>query len=163
GGIGHMAVQLAKRMGAEVFAVASGSDGVELVQRLGADVAVDGHRDDVATAARAFAPKGLDLALVLASAPRLNEALEVVRKDGRIAYPKGVELGLQPIPEARQGTKILVYNGEPSARAFHTLNRLIGNSPFHVEISRVYRLEDAATAHRQLGEHHLGKNAFKVR
>ena len=37
GGIGHLAVQLAKRMGAKVLAVASGRDGVELARTLGAD------------------------------------------------------------------------------------------------------------------------------
>src|SRR5688572_17147686 len=62
GGIGHLAVQLAKRMGARVFAVASGADGVELVKRLGADAVVDGRNEDVAAAARRFAPQGLDAA-----------------------------------------------------------------------------------------------------
>ena len=59
GGIGHLAVQLAKRMGARVFAVASGSDGVALVKRLGADAVVDGHKEDIVAAARQFAPDGL--------------------------------------------------------------------------------------------------------
>jgi len=44
GGIGHMAVQLARRIGARVFAVASGDDGVELVKRLGAGAAWMGTR-----------------------------------------------------------------------------------------------------------------------
>src|SRR5260221_2142763 len=64
GGIGHLAVQLARRMGARVFAVASGSDGVALVKRLDADAVVDGYKDDIAAAARQFAPKGLDAALI---------------------------------------------------------------------------------------------------
>ncbi len=43
GGMGHLAIQLGKRLGARVFAIASGEDGVALARRLGADVAVDGH------------------------------------------------------------------------------------------------------------------------
>ena len=48
GGIGHLAVQLAKRLGARVLAVASGADGVALARRLGADAVVNGRTDDVA-------------------------------------------------------------------------------------------------------------------
>ena len=50
GGIGHMAVQLAQRMGARVLAVASGADGVDLVKQLGAEIAIDGHQDDIEAA-----------------------------------------------------------------------------------------------------------------
>ena len=59
GGIGHLAVQLAKRMDARVLAVASGEDGVSLAQRLGADAVVDGHKGDVAAVARKLRPTGL--------------------------------------------------------------------------------------------------------
>src|SRR5215467_6619423 len=52
GGIGHLAVQLAKRMKARVLAVASGEDGVAFVKRLGADTVIDGHRQDILRAAQ---------------------------------------------------------------------------------------------------------------
>jgi NADPH2:quinone reductase len=159
GGIGHIAVQLAKRIGAQVFAVASGPDGVELVRRLGADAAIDGHRDDVAQAARDFASEGLDAALVLAGSQDLNELLRTVKRGGRIAHPNGVE----PAPRAPEGTMLFAYDGTPSVEAFERLNSLIGAAPFHVELGRLYRLEDAAMAHRDLEHHHLGKLAFRVR
>jgi NADPH:quinone reductase-like Zn-dependent oxidoreductase len=54
GGIGHLAVQLAKRMGARVLAIASGDDGVAFVRRLGADSVLDGHKGNVVAAAREF-------------------------------------------------------------------------------------------------------------
>ncbi len=73
GGIGHLAVQLAKRIGARVLAVASGKDGVELVSSLGADVAVNGRENHVGTAVQEFAPKGLDAALVLTSGKTLQQ------------------------------------------------------------------------------------------
>ncbi|ABS24703.1 NADP-dependent oxidoreductase [Anaeromyxobacter sp. Fw109-5] len=158
GGIGHLAVQLAKRMGARVLAVASGRDGVELVRRLGADAAVDGKRDDVARAARDFAPAGLDAALVLVHGESLDPALSAMRKGGRVAHPNGVE----PAPTAPPGVTLLSYDGQPGRDAFEQLNRLIGAGPFHVEIGRVYALDDAARAHREIGRHHLGKLALRI-
>ncbi len=158
GGIGHLAVQLAKRMGARVLAVASGKDGVELVRELGADAAVDGKRDDVPRAARDFAPAGLDAALVLVHGEGLDAALGAMRKGGRVAHPNGVE----PAPRAPEGVTLLAYDGEPSPDAFERLNRLIAAGPFHVELGRVYPLDDAARAHRELGKHHLGKVALRM-
>lgn len=158
GGIGHLAVQLAKRMDARVLAIASGPDGVELVRRLGADQAVDGKRGDVTRAVRSFASGGLDAALVLAHGASLDAALAAMRKGGRVAYPNGVE----PAPAAPAGVTLLAYDGVPSREAFEQLNRLIAGGPFHVELGRVYRLEDAAQAHREIGRHHLGKLALRI-
>ena len=101
GGIGHLAVQLAKRMGARVLAIASGDDGVALATRLGADAVVNGRKDDVATAAREFAPDGLDAALVTAGGDTAERALAAVRDGGRVAYPNGV----MPEPKARPGVR----------------------------------------------------------
>ena len=158
GGIGHLAVQLAKRMGARVLAAASGPDGVALVRKLGADVAVDGKREDVAEAVRRFAPDGLDAALVLVHGEALDAALALVKKRGRIAYPHGVE----PEPRAPKGVKVLAYDGEPSVDAFARLNKLIAAGPFHVELGRVYALDEAAQAHREIDQHHLGKLALRI-
>jgi NADPH:quinone reductase-like Zn-dependent oxidoreductase len=158
GGIGHIAVQLAKRMGAAVFAVASGEDGVELARRLGADVVIDGRRDDVAAAARAFAPEGFDAALVLVNGRGLNEGLSLMKPDGRVAHPNGVE----PVPRAAEGVKVLGYDGTPEREVFERLNRLIGSAPFHVELGRVYSLDEADRAHREISEHHLGKLALRL-
>jgi NADPH:quinone reductase len=153
GGIGHLAVQLAKRMGARVLAVASGDDGVELVRQLGADAAVDGHSEDVEEAVRAFAPKGVDAALVTAGGEAADKALEAVRKGGRVAYPNGVE----PEPKKRPGIQFKSYDGESDAKIIKKLNRLIEAGPFKVHVARSFQLDQAAAAQRALKEHYVGK------
>jgi NADPH:quinone reductase-like Zn-dependent oxidoreductase len=157
GGIGHLAVQLAKRMGAKVFAVASGQDGVDLVRKLGADEAVDGKHGALAEPLRRFAPQGIDAALVLAHGKGLEAALGQVKKGGRIAFPNGVE----PAPEAPEGVTARAYDGLTSPEAFERLNTLISKGPFHVEV-RYYALADAAQAHRDVEKHHLGKLALRM-
>ena len=151
-------MQLAKRMGAKVLAIASGRDGVALVRKLGADAAVDGKKGNVAKAARDFAPGGLDAALVLAHGASLEPLLASVRKGGHVAYPNGVE----PAPSARKGVTVLAYDGEPSPDAFDRLNRLVAAGPFHVELGATYPLEDAGQAHREVERHHLGKLALRI-
>jgi NADPH:quinone reductase-like Zn-dependent oxidoreductase len=164
GGIGHLAVQLAKRMGARVFAIASGSDGVALVKKLGADVAVDGHKDDVAAAARHFAPSGLDAALITAGGPTADKALTAMGAEGHVAYPNGVEPG----PKPPLGIEAKAYDGMPDSQAIEKLNRLIDSStspgiaPFEVHVARSFSLEQATEAHRALYEHYLGKLVLQI-
>ena len=156
GGIGHLAVQLAKRMKARVLAVASGQDGVEFVKSLGADKVIDGHREDILKAAREFAPEGLDAALLTAGGNAAEQAIEALRKGGRAAYPNGVE---DP-PKPREGVKVTSYNGEPDPQTFAKLNELIDGGPFQVHIAQTFKLEDAAQAQRALENHYLGKLAL---
>lgn len=132
GGIGHVAVQLAKRMGARVFAVVSGDDGVALAERLGADAVVNGRAGDVSAAARAFAPDGIDAALLTVGGDAADQALRALREGGRAAYPNGV----QPEPQAPAGIQLDAYNGEPDRDIITRLNRLIEAGSFNVHVAR---------------------------
>lgn len=158
GGVGHLALQLAKRLGARVFAIASGDDGVQFVKKLGADSAVDGRSDEVLEAARKFAPNGMDAALVTAGGEQTDEALLAIRQGGRIAYPHGV----MPEPAAPDGVSIEAYDGEFSRALIDRLNALIDAGPFEVHVDRTFRLEEAGEAHKALNEHHLGKTALSI-
>jgi len=158
GGIGHLALQLAKRLGAKVFAIASGDDGVRLVKKLGADSVVDGRSDDVLNAAKEFAPNGIDAALVTAGGEAVVRALSAIRKGGRVAYPHGV----MPEPTAPDGVKIDGYDGEFGRDLIDRLNALIESGPFDVHVDKTYRLDEAAEAHQALNEHHLGKLALQI-
>lgn len=158
GGIGHLAIQLAKRLGAKVFAVASGDDGVKLAKKLGADTAVDGKVDDVLSAVRKFAPNGIDAALVTAGGEKTDQALSAIRKGGRVAYPHGV----MPEPTAPKGVAIEAYDGETSRELIDKLNQLIDTGPFEVHVDRTFGLEDVSKAHEALTKHHLGKIALRI-
>jgi len=158
GGIGHLAIQLAKRLGARVFAIASGDDGVQFAEKLGADRAVDGRQGNVLNAAREFAPNGMDAALVTAGGGKTDEALSAIRKGGRIAYPHGV----MPEPTAPEGVAIEAYDGEFSRELINRLNKLIDAGPFEVAVDTTFRMEEAGKAHDALNEHHLGKIALRI-
>jgi NADPH2:quinone reductase len=159
GGIGHLAVQLAKRMGARVLAVASGTDGVTLVRQLGADAVIDGRSGDITKAAKEFAPNGIDAALFTAGGAAADTSLACLRKGGRIAYPHGVE----PEPKgAGNDIRISAYDGRVTAGLYERLNRLIEAAPFIVKVASTYSLDQVGAAHRALDQHHLGKLALKV-
>ena len=123
GGVGHAAVQLAKRLDLRVFAVASKKDGVAFVDQLGADAVADGRRP-FQKAARRFAPEGFAGALVCAGGRGWKDALELVARGRRVAWPNGVD----PAPMAARRLRRLPYDAESSPRAFERLNGLVAPS-----------------------------------
>jgi NADPH2:quinone reductase len=160
GGVGTLAIQFAKERGAKVIGVASGKDGVALVQRLGADVAVDGHHEDFVEAAFDFAPKGVDAVLVLGSGESVVRCVDALRPGGRLAYPNGV----QPAPKKLRGMKIISYDAKVGAREFEKLNRAIRKTDLQVPIAAEFPLEEAAQAHRRIDQGHvIGKIILRIR
>ena len=158
GGVGHVALQLAKRMGARVFAIASGKDGVELCQQLGADEAVDGHGDDIIERARQFAPDGFDTALVTTGNDKVQNTLSLVRKGGNIAFPHGV----MPEPTAPDGVNLKPFDANPDAQLLMQLNRLASIGDFKIHIAQTFPLEQAAQAQQAMDKHYLGKIVLNV-
>lgn len=160
GGVGTLAVQFAKLRGARVFATASGEDGVALVRRLGADEAVDGRREDIAAAARSFAPDGVDAVLALVGGDALERCLDAIRPGGRVAYPNGVE----PEPKKRRGIHMHSYNAVAGVREFERLNRAVEAAKLQVPIAATYPVDEAAKAHERLAQGHvLGKIVLRIR
>lgn len=158
GGVGHLAVQLAKRMGSRVLAVASGSDGVDLVKKLDADEVVDGHGNGLPDAIARLAPNGLDAALITTSGDSLDVALDALRDGARMAWPNGV----QPEPDVPEGVEGSGYDGTPDREILDELNRLMESGPFTVYVDRTFSLRSATDAHRALDDHYPGKLAFRV-
>jgi len=159
GNVGMLALQFAKLRGARVLATASGSDGIELVRRLGAHAAIDGKHDDVLAAAREFAPDGIDAVLAFAGGKELTRCLDALRKGGRAAYPNGVE----PEPRKRKGVRIKSYDGVPGVREFERLNRAVEEADLQVPIAAGFKLEEARDAHRTMERGHIiGKVVLRV-
>lgn len=158
GGIGHLAVQLARTMGVRTLAVASGKDGRELCERLGAETVVDGRRDDIVPAARLFAPEGMDAALLTAGGAVADRAMRTLRAGARVAVPHGVS----PEPELIDGQKLVQYDGARDREATNRLNASVASGAVDVEVAATFPLDRAREAHERLSTHYVGKIVLTV-
>jgi NADPH:quinone reductase len=159
GNVGMIAVQFAKLRGARVLAIASGTDGVELVRRLGADEALDGRTDDIDAALKALAPDGVDAVLAFAGGKELTRCLDAVKRGGRLAYPNGIE----PEPRKRRGLRITGYDAQSGVRQLDRLGAAIAESRLEVPIAATFSLDDVARAHERIERGHvIGKVVLEI-
>jgi NADPH:quinone reductase-like Zn-dependent oxidoreductase len=160
GGVGSIALQLAKWRGARVLATADGRAGVAFVRRLGADEAVDGNSKVLTELVKRFAPDGVDAVFATVGGRGLTACLDAVRKGGRVAWPNGIE----PAPRKRAGLRMKAYDAKQGAAGLEKLTRAIEASKLRVPVAASYPLARAADAHRRLAKGHVfGKIVLKVR
>lgn len=157
GGIGHLALQLAKNRGASVLAIASGDDGVKLCRELGADQAIDGRRENILAAVRAFAPDQVDGILTLAGGEAISAALHQLGPDVPVAVPHGVT----PEPDSGKGN-IRFYNAKGGEAAFARLLEVVAAGKLRVHVAETFPLEEVGAAHERLKRHYLGKLALTM-
>ena len=160
GAVGSLAVRMARFKGARVLATASGADATAFVQELGAEAAIDARQPDAVERLRELVPDGLDAVFATAGGEALDRLLELVRSDGRISYPNGVE----PKPQARRGVRVLHYDAVANPRKFAELERVFEEGRVRVPIAQAYPLAEAAGAHARVERGQvLGRVVLKIR
>lgn len=164
GGLGHLAIQLARRLGARVFAVASGEDGVALALKLGAEVAVDGRNGNIQSSAHDFAPSGFDAAMITVRAQN-REALAAaetglthMHEGGRVSYPWNDNI--MPPPKAPSTIRMYGYMANIDRALITKLNELVKSGPFEVHLGKTFKLDQAVEAYEAVASHHLGRLAL---
>jgi NADPH:quinone reductase-like Zn-dependent oxidoreductase len=152
GGVGHLAVQIAKARGAHVIGTASAAKHAFLAE-LGADEAIDYTTEDVAAKAGE-----VDVVLDLVGGDSSVAVLPALR-DGALLIVVPSLSGLDAVREAAQGrvrvTGILV---EPDRTGMEALAALVESGALRPHVERTFALAEAGRAH-ELGEagHTTGK------
>lgn len=170
-GIGTMAIQLAKALGAKVFATAGGAEKAAACAALGADHAIDYKAQDfVAVVKEATGKRGVDVVLDMVGGDYLPRNIDCLAMDGRhvsIAFLRGpkVELNMMPVMLKRltlTGSTLRARSaGQKKALAAAVQEKvwpLITAGKVRPVIAATFPLEQAADAHRLMeSSTHVGK------
>lgn len=146
GGVGYVAVQLGKAMGAHVTGLASAAN-LDLVRDLGADAAVDYRAPgDLGRFDVVLDTVGTDL-------PAFHRLLTSRGRMVAIAFDLARpfrSLGYLAAHAARRDRWVRFFSGNPTAALFAELGRWVTAGAIRPQVDRVYPLADIAAAHRAL-------------
>jgi NADPH:quinone reductase-like Zn-dependent oxidoreductase len=166
GGVGMMAVQIAKALGAEVTGVC-GTRNIELVASLGADHLIDYTREDFTQSGRRF---DVILDNVLNHPPKA--VARVLAPNGTfmpnsLGYTGGLFAGLPRMARAvlmgLGSTNVKLVSPAMNRENLTELRRLLESGEVRVVIAQTYPLGQAARAvAHMLGHHPSGKIAITV-
>jgi NADPH:quinone reductase-like Zn-dependent oxidoreductase len=154
GGVGTMAIQIAKIRGARVIATASAGN-LDYLKSLGADQAIDYKATRFEDAV-----KGVDVVLDTIGGDTQERSWKVLKKGGVLvalfdppAQDKAKELGVR-------AADLVV---RPNAEELGEIGELIDAGRIQVVVSEVFPLREVQRAHAQIETHHTrGKLVLRV-
>jgi NADPH:quinone reductase-like Zn-dependent oxidoreductase len=157
GGVGHVAVQIAARLGARVVGTASRRNH-DFVRSLGAETVIDYSTEDVVEAVRARYPVGVDKALNGVSGEAADQAASTLRQGGRMVDLTG-SVSVVPPGVSVDREYVVRADGNRLAR----LARMIDDGLLKMEIQDVIPFEHAPDALEVVkGKHVRGKIVLEI-
>lgn len=176
-GIGTMAIQLAKAVGAKVLVTAGSEEKRKRCRELGADLAIDYHEQDFVAAVReATGGAGADVVLDIIGAKYLDRNIDALALNGRLVViglqgGTRAELDLNKLLRKRAAVAATSLRGRPVAEKAAIVAAvrehvwpLVESGRVRPVVDRVLPITEAPEAHRvvEAGEH-VGKVVLSVR
>lgn len=145
GGVGHLAVQLARLAGAELVVGTASEANHAFIAGLGATPISYG--DGLVAAARELSPQGYDVIIDLVGGQGIDTVPDLLADGGTVVS----------ITDARARDE---FGGQylwvrPDADQLAELAALAADGTLHVEVSQTFDLADAADAHRAVQDGHV--------
>lgn len=160
GGVGSMAIQFAKHLGAKVITTAS-TENHDYVKKLGADIAIDYHKESFVEKIKEIFPNGIDVVFDTIGGKTQQESFNVLKKRGRIVSI------VQPISETEAMKHDCIAHYvfvRPNGAHLKTIAELLESKAIMPPAIEIFPLEQAKEALEKSKEGHtLGKIVLKVR
>ncbi len=157
GGVGHVAIQIAKSAGAHVITTV-GADKREFVEALGADEVIDYRCGDFAESLR-----DVDIVLDTVGAGIAERSLRVLRRGGHLITATAEDDAAVIAHAEAAGVRFSGIAVDPDPVALRGLVDLAERGALRVHVEETFPLERAADAHRALDHgHRRGKLVLTV-
>jgi NADPH:quinone reductase-like Zn-dependent oxidoreductase len=162
GGVGHMAVGLAKHYGFEVISTGSRAETLAVIKAAGAHHIIDYKKENVVDAVKKIAPEGVDMIYDSSyQATSYVEAAKVLKAKGVycvlggvpdakseqatiVAAKEGVIVNVDLVPYSTQGSKEV--QSEHIGKGLAAAAKLVGEGHFNPHISKRYPLAEISEA-----------------
>jgi NADPH:quinone reductase len=171
-GIGLAAVQLARANEVRVFATAGSDEKCRACEEAGAERAINYRNEDFEMALRA---EGIDIILDIVGGDYVAKNLRLLRPDGRVVFINAVKGSRAEFNALDIMTRRLTITGSTlrsresafkralAAEVERNVWPLIERGKFRPHIFKVFRLDEAAEAHRLMESSlHIGKIVLSV-
>jgi phthiocerol/phenolphthiocerol synthesis type-I polyketide synthase C len=169
GGVGIAAIQLAKHLGAEIFATAGSDAKRDFVRLLGADHVFDSRSLGFADEVMRASGGGVDVVLNSLAGDAIARNLRLLRPFGRMLelgkrdFYENSRIGLRPLRNnisyfGIDADQLLAQRPDTARRVFIDLMALFADGSLHPLPHRTFDAADIATAFRHMqASRHIGK------
>lgn len=147
GGVGTMAIQMAKKAGATIIGVASQKNHTYM-KELGADETIDYNENHVGESVSEIEPDGIDFIFHCSRGDSLSQSIQTLKPGGKLVSITKRQ------PEISDDIQFQYVFVEPDATQLESIREMADDGNLTLPVSEKYKLEDAGKALKKVESLH---------